>query len=290
MAKLKVVPEETSDKKWKEKYGWENLSTDERMELLEKLGKFDVDVNDDPVTYELEPDKVDYLRKKPWNSFKTKIANICARKYINNLIKKQELIIKEVNGLEYFDNINGAIITCNHFSPFDNFAIQKVFEKIKRKGQKLWKVIREGNYTNPPVLPFFFKNCDTLPLSSNAKTMGKFMSAIKEALTRGDLVLVYPEQSMWFNYRKPKPLKAGAFKFAIKANVPVVPIFITMEDVEVNNKNNVAFTVNILKPIYPDKTKDLKENINAMMEENYRVWVKIYEEFYKVKLKYNTDK
>ena len=35
---------------------------------------------------------------------------------------------------------------------------------------------------------------------------------------------------MWWNYRKPKPLKKGAYRFAVKSNVPIVPCFITMQD------------------------------------------------------------
>lgn len=38
--------------------------------------------------------------------------------------------------------------------------------------------------------------------------------------------VVYAEQSMWWNYRNPKPLKKGAFTFAAGSNVPVVPCFI----------------------------------------------------------------
>ena len=39
----------------------------------------------------------------------------------------------------------------------------------------------------------------------------------------GEKVLVYPEQSMWWNYRKPRPLKSGAFKFAI-SSIVILPM------------------------------------------------------------------
>ena len=38
---------------------------------------------------------------------------------------------------------------------------------------------------------------------------------------------------MWWNYRKPKPLKKGAYTFAAKNHVPVLPCFITMEDSDI---------------------------------------------------------
>ena len=77
------------------------------------------------------------------------------------------------------------------------------------------------------------RNCNTFPLSSNKDTMEKFIRCMDIVLKRGDFVLVYPEQSMWWNYRKPKPLKKGAFTFAVTSNVPVLPCFITMEDSDI---------------------------------------------------------
>ena len=79
--------------------------------------------------------------------------------------------------------------------------------------RKLYKVIREGNYTNfPGFFGFIFKYCNTLPLSSVKETMKKFLKACEELLSRGDYILIYPEQSMWWNYRKPKPLKPARFQ------------------------------------------------------------------------------
>ena len=102
------------------------------------------------------------------------------------------------------------------------------------ENKKLYKVIREGNYTNfPGFYGFLFRHCDTLPLSSNKRTMIEFLKAVDTLLKKGEFILIYPEQSMWWNYKKPKPLKDGAFKMAVKSNVPVVPIFITMKESDI---------------------------------------------------------
>lgn len=78
-------------------------------------------------------------------------------------------------------------------------------------------MIREGNYTNfPGFYGMLMRNCYTFPLSSNRDTMKKFLSSMDTVLQHGDFMLVYPEQSMWWNYRKPKPLKKGAYTFAAK--------------------------------------------------------------------------
>lgn len=272
----------------------------ERLEILEKIkkleleGKFDIDAENDPPTIVLTPENVDYLKKKTSSKIKNKVANKVGEKFLKDLLKNNKLIIKEVNGIENLQNLeSGAIITCNHFNPFDSFSIERVFRSSgQAKTKKLYKVIREGNYTNfPGLYGFFFRNCDTLPLSSNKRTMIEFMKAVDIILQRGDFILIYPEQSLWWNYKKPKPLKNGAFKFATRNNVPVIPIFITMQDSNIIGEDGFfvqEYIINIEKPIYPNEKLSERENTTIMRDRNYEIWKNIYEDFYKVPLQYTT--
>ncbi len=268
----------------------------ERIKTLEKEGRFDIDAEDDPPTIELTPENVDYLKQKRSSRIKNKVANKMGEKFLNEILKENKLIIKEIKGIENMQSVDtGAIITCNHFNPFDCFSIEEVFRTSgQSKTKKLYKVIREGNYTNfPGLYGFFFRNCDTLPLSSNKRTMIEFMKAVDIILNRGDFILIYPEQSLWWNYKKPKPLKNGAFKFATRNDVPVIPIFITMEDSDIIGEDGFPvqeYIINIDKPIYPDENLSERENVEMMKEKNYQVWKSIYEDFYKIPLEYTCDK
>lgn len=272
----------------------ERLKVLKKIEEFEEKGTFDVDVEEDPPTIPLTPENVDYLNKKSTSKIKTAIAYRAGERFLNNLIKDDKLIIKEVNGLENLKNItSGAILTCNHFNPFDSFAIEKTFREAElNKDRKLYKVIREGNYTNfPGLYGFFFRNANTLPLSSNIETMKEFMKAVDTILQRKDFILIYPEQSMWWNYKKPKPLKIGAFKLAARNNVPVVPIFITMQDSSIIGEDGFfvqEYIINIGNPIYPDEHLNEKENANNMRVQNSEIWKKIYEDFYHISLEYTT--
>ena len=265
------------------------------IEKLEKTGQFDKDVEKDPPTIKLLPEEVDYLNEKLTSKVKTKFANRIGEKFLELIIKNKKLVIKDIIGLENMDSIDGgAIVTCNHFNPFDVFAIEKAFRLSEAVNTKrLYKVIREGNYTNfPGLYGFFFRNCDTLPLSSSSETMVEFMKATDTILQRGDMILIYPEQSLWWNYRKPKPLKQGAFRIAARNNVPVLPIFITMEDSENIGEDGFPiqeYIINIEKPIFPDTKKPEKENAQIMKKKNYEIWKSIYENFYNVPLTYTTD-
>ena len=260
---------------------------------LEKKGLWHLDVEDDPETYPLMPDRVDYLNERLSSKIKNKIANIAGARFFDKMISNRQLIIKEVRGVENFTAVKGGkIVTCNHFSVTDNYAVW-VSLRDSMHGKMLYKVIREGNYTNPPK-PFglFMRHCNTLPLSSQLSTMKKFMQAVKILLGRGETILIYPEQSMWWNYRKPKPMQDGAFALAVRNKAPIVPIFITMEDSDVPDGDGFfvqEYTVHILPAIYPDMALSNTEAKEKMKNENYEAWVRVYEKFYEKPLVYGGE-
>lgn len=265
----------------------------DKIALYEREGRFDVDVEADPPSRMLMPDEIDYIASGPIKRLKTKLAFGAARKFVYKLIEDKKLIVKEICGLENFRDLDsGAVITCNHFNAYDSFAMQIAYEAAEQDHRTFFRVIREGNYTSfPGFYGRLMRNCNTLPLSSNPKTMRKFMDGVNTHLRNGNLVLIYPEQSMWWNYRKPKPLKEGAFFFAAKNGVPVLPCFITMKDSEIIGDDGFfiqEYTVHIGKPIYPDEKLSHRENIKNMMAENARVWQEIYERTYSMPLLYTT--
>lgn len=261
-----------------------------KLELLRRIADLEqkelwhLDVEDDPETYPLMPDQVDYLNEKFANKIKNKIANYCATRFFDKMIASRQLIIKEVRGIENFKAVKGGkIVTCNHFSIGDNYAVW-VALRDHMDGKLLYKVIREGNYTNPPK-PFglFMRHCNTLPLSSQKATMVKFMKAFAALLRRGETILIYPEQGMWWNYRKPRPMQDGAFSLAVRNKAPVVPIFITMEDSDVPDGDGFfvqEYTLHILPAIYPDENLPYIAAKKDMKKRNYEAWVKTYEAVY----------
>ena len=261
-----------------------------RIKELEASGQWHLDVEDDPETYPLMPDKVDYLNEKLSSRIKNKLANRAGTRFFDKMMKNKQFIIKEIRGIENFTAVKGGkFVTCNHFSVFDNYAVW-IALRDHMDGKMLYKIIREGNYTNPPK-PFglFMRHCNTLPLSSQMATMKKLLSAIRELLLRGETILIYPEQSMWWNYRKPKPMQDGAFALAVRNKAPIVPIFITMEDSGIIDADGFfaqEYTIHILPAIYPDTSLPAAEAREKIKTANYNAWVKVYEEFYKQSLVY----
>lgn len=264
-----------------------------RIREYERAGKFDCPVEDDPPAPVLEPDAVDYLHKKTSTRVKTKIANFVGDRYFLKLIKKGALIIDGVEGEEHLSALQkGAVITCNHFSVCDHYI---VYHCIRRylPHKYLYKVVREGNYTNfPGLFGFFMRYCNTLPLSSNKRTMMNMLSACDTLLKRGESILVYPEQAMWRNYRKPRPYKSGAFRMAYKSAVPVLPMFISMSDdvkKDENGKPLQRHVLHVLPPVYPDLSLGEKLGAEKMRLAAFESVKDAYEKAYGIPLEYEKE-
>ncbi len=265
-----------------------------KIEQYEREGRFLEDVEDDPPGKVLQPDDIDYLRRGVGKKLKTKLAFLMARRFLNHLLEEKKMIVKEIRGIEHFAGLqSGAIITCNHFNAFDSFAIQMAYEAANQPNRTFYRIIREGNYTAfPGFYGFLMRHCNTLPLSSNRKTLCKFMEATGQLLREGNFVLVYPEQSMWWNYRKPKPLQKGAYVFAAKNDVPVLPCFITMRDSDVVGEDGYfvqEYTIHIAPPITTEPSMPYRERVDYLMQENARIWREIYEREYQIPLVYTTQ-
>lgn len=276
-----------------------SIVSEDRKEVLKKIGEyerkgwFDKDVENDPPAPELRPEDVDYLGKKLSSKIKTAIANKMGRKFFEKMIKDGAVVIDGMEGEENLAVLKktGAVISCNHFGIPDNYILYHCIQKSLKK-KRLYKVIREGNYTGfPGLFGFLFRNCNTLPLSSNRRTMMNFMSAADTLLKRGEAVLIYPEQGMWWNYRKPRPFKIGAFKIAVRAGVPVLPAFVTMKDDETKlDEHNYPlqhYTLHIMPPVYADASLNEKQAAEKMRQDTFALYKAKYEEVYGVPLVYS---
>ncbi len=264
------------------------------IEERERLGEFDLDVENDPPTKQLLPDEIDYLRTSPTSKLKTYIAYRRAKKFLHYIEKRGLMVIKDIRGLDNLEKLDtGAVLCANHFNPFDTFAIHRAYLESGHRERRLYRVIREGNYTSfGGFYGYLMRNFYTLPLSSHPRTMQKMVRATDKLLKEGHFVLVYPEQSMWHNYRKPKPLKPGAYRFSVKNGLPVLPIFITMRDSDRIGEDGYPieeYTIHISKPLYPRADLSYKDAIADLAERNFAVWRNIYESEYGIPLTYRTE-
>jgi 1-acyl-sn-glycerol-3-phosphate acyltransferase len=193
----------------------------------------------------------------------------------------------EIIGLENILSVSGgAIITVNHFNIVDNTVIRYLTMKCGReKGLNI--IVQESNIFMKGFFGFLMKNGYTLPVSSNLRYMQKNLRpALKEILGRGDTVLIYPEQEMWFNYKKPRPPREGAYQFAYEMNVPIIPCFIEMremEDIDQDGFKRIKHILHVMTPIYPNVELSPREGRQELMQKDYNLKIACYESAYGIK-------
>ncbi|MCD7858806.1 MAG: 1-acyl-sn-glycerol-3-phosphate acyltransferase [Firmicutes bacterium] len=220
-----------------------------------------------------------------------RFCNVCARALTDTATKILNRDTK-IEGLENLAGVRGGVIvTSNHFSPLDNTAVRAAMNKAGYR--RLFMVSQETNLAMKGWVGFLMNHEDILPLSNNTAYLRKhFAPMLHERLAQGHAVLIYPEQEMWFHYRKPRPPKRGAYYYAAVNRVPVVSCFVEIRDLPEKENDQfykTRYVMHILPPIYPDPAKSDRRNSEEMMARDYRQKAAAYERAYGKALTYDFD-
>lgn len=165
-----------------------------------------------------------------------------------------------VKGRKNLKGVKGAITVSNHIAYLDPLLIKRVagFRRLKITAAPA----NLGRGLSRPIM----RAAGVMPFGSDLKAIRNFDRALMKATKKG-WAHFYAEQSMWLNYPYPRPLRAGAFVYANKFGVPVVPIFYAYR------KNgrlrrllhlHDPITIVIGKPIFPSPDTDLRESVDTM--------------------------
>ncbi|MCD7842039.1 MAG: 1-acyl-sn-glycerol-3-phosphate acyltransferase [Lachnospiraceae bacterium] len=198
----------------------------------------------------------------------------------------------KVEGMENLSKVQGsAIVTSNHFNQLDNTVVRETMRRGKQG--RLYTVVQETNLAMSGLFGFIMNYVDNVPITKSKKYTSEFFEPfIAEKLAEGDKILIYPEQEMWFNYRKPRPPKRGAYYYAALNHVPVISCFVeikTLPERETEEFYRTQWVMHVLEPIYPDPEKDVRTNSLEMMDLDYRQKVAAYEQAYGKKLTYTYE-
>ncbi len=218
--------------------------------------------------------------------------NLAAR-VITWILTKSQNIHTRIEGLDYIKGIQGgAIITSNHFSPLDNTVVRQTV--IKAFHERLYIVSQDTNLAMKGLIGFLMNYSDIIPISPNVRYMNDYFGpAVKEMLEEGEKILIYPEQEMWFNYRKPRPPKRGAYYYAASNCVPVLSFFVEIKTLPKKEREDfykTEFVMHVLPPIYPDPEKTVAQNSRAMMNIDYQQKKEAYEKAYGRPLTYDFER
>lgn len=248
----------------------------EKIALAEKEGRFNEHLDDIvyPEYYKVDGD---YRYDKPWYQ---KIAYFIIGIFIvypycfivNNIWLKTK-----VTGKHNLKKVKGAVVTCNHVNKVDAIALGKALGRRK-------KHITVAEFNNMKCrLGTYMRVFGTMPFAESHEGIKNFNGHVDKYLSKGHFVTFFPERSEWWCYEKPRPLQPGAFHYAVKSNVPVLPVFITFKKTGKCDKQGIErrkFVVNILEPIFPKTGLSPKEQKEYFLQENQRLWEECYHSFY----------
>lgn len=261
--------------------------------VLEKNFNAKVEPNDVNLNSKESQQYVD----KYWKYKSTRRAQFCNyfTRWFANSISWILNTQTKYTGLDRLKEIKtGAILTSNHFNPLENTAIRRAIRKTSHK--HLYIISQETNLVSKGPIRFLFWNYDILPIISRSKNfeyMGReFPKHLEKVLSQNEIIMIYPEQEMWFNYRKPRPPKRGAYYYSARFNVPIISCFVEIIDRHIpdnNEFNKTGYKVHVLKTIYPDPNKTIKENSIYMQKKDYSQKIEAYEKIYHRPLTYEWE-
>lgn len=113
----------------------------------------------------------------------------------------------------------GAIIAANHLSGLDPVLLSAASPRPLRF------VIATEQYQNR-MLRWFFDAIGCIPVDRTGAPEKAFYSA-RRALSRGELVVLFPQGSIRLPDDSRKPLKRGVIALAAMADVPIIPVRIS---------------------------------------------------------------
>lgn len=183
--------------------------------------------------------------------------------------------LKEIKG-------KGAISVCNHIAILDTLFVRQAIGHFR----SFHTMAATNNKTG--LGGHIIRHGGMLPFSDNFAANKNLFAEMGRLLEKGKIVNIYAEKAMWLGYDKPRPMKEGAFSYAVRFNVPVLPIFCTFQR---NKKGDMKkLRINILPPVYPDESLKRGERARTLKESVEQSCKSCYERAYAKPLEYLPDR
>lgn len=112
----------------------------------------------------------------------------------------------------------GAILVCNHRSSVDPFFLQTLTVRKMH-----WMVAKE--YCEHKLMGIFLKICEAIPVNRGGVDTAATKFALRK-LQAGGVIGMFPEGRINLTENFMQPVRPGAAMIAMKAGVPLIPIYI----------------------------------------------------------------
>lgn len=178
--------------------------------------------------------------------------------------------------------IGACITTSNHVGYLDALLTRRSM------GCKKQYIVCAPHNVKYTLGGWILRSATEIPLPINMKGTRMFNEMLEYVAERGAAIHFYPEKSMWIDYEKPRPYKEGAFLYADKLGIPVVPMLYCFKQPRGLRKvlHLHKAVIKIADPIYPDESLSPHERKVDLANRAYAAAVEIYEQFYGVPMTY----
>lgn len=163
---------------------------------------------------------------------------------------------------------NGAITVSNHVYRWDFLAILDAC-----RYRRMWVPVRAQHLMGKDAN--LIRGIGGIPLADTIGGKKKFNQAFDLLNKKKKWIHLFPESSRWDFYEPIRPFKSGAFAFAYRWNVPVIPMVFSYRKptgiYRLFKTKHPLVTLTIGEPIMPDTSLPRKEACAAMRNQCHKV-------------------
>ncbi len=156
-------------------------------------------------------------------------------------------------GVENIPKQDAFILACNHSSYLDPPIVAAACPRVLH-------FVAKENLFNGPIFGRFLRSLNAFPVKTHSGDLGALRWTI-DRLKSGKAILIFPEGGRTPDSKLQPPLKGVGF-LAVKANVPVVPVFVlgSYQAWSINSKflHPAKVRVYFGEPIWPENI-EMKE-------------------------------
>ena len=170
------------------------------------------------------------------------------------------------------------VVVCNHVTVIDDLSIGTNILNMR----KIYFTTLQQNVQRPAI-GFFLRSLGGIPIpAASVSGMRKFDEDLSYLLKHKKPIIYNPETALWPRYRGVRPFKRGAFVTAVKNDVPILPIAITMKRKQKKNgKYKYKYIFTICPTLFPDKELNEKEASEKLLKQTHDKIKSVVEEYYK---------
>lgn len=184
--------------------------------------------------------------------------------------------LPKVRGRKNLKGVKNAVFVSNHVFALDCAVLDIFAFPFKRP-----YIVADKNSFSLPIVKPIIRSLLAVPIPEEIGAYKNFVRGLDDELKRGKSMLIYPEGSLWPFFPQVRPFKNGAFRFAIKNNVPVVPVVFSFRKpcwlYRMFGRKSPLVNINILEPVYIDTSCNQKEEegrLNALTNEIMKECIK----------------